>query len=111
MFCNFKGSLLVLTDARTCAQGTGVDDVWAGVAMEEKNANDGATTIGCWTNGIFEVTASGAIVLGAAVTGVATGTTHAVKQSAATAASGAYTIGYALETASDNEVINVRLRL
>ena len=106
-----KGTLMTLTDNRTAtvAVASHIPQVYAGVSSESKDANDGATSIGCWTNGIFEAIASGAIPVGAPITGGANNDVQNV--AALLVASGANILGYALETASDNEVINVRLRL
>lgn len=108
-----KGILLKLTDARTASASTGSASnalAAAGISNAEKKVNDGSTSLGAWTNGIFEISASGAITAGNAVifvadnyVGVAPGTVGG--------ASGAIVAGYALETAADLEVINVRVKL
>ena len=66
-----KGAILQLTDNRTAA-ASAADKPVAGIAASEKVADDGQTTLGCYTNGIFDLTDSGAgntvgvpVVLGA----------------------------------------------
>ena len=54
-----KGAILQLTDNRT-AEASAADKPVAGIAAEEKVANDGATTITCYTIGIFDILDSGA---------------------------------------------------
>ena len=55
-----KGTLLVLSDPRTASGGATSGAQFAGIAAVDKEASDGSTSIGCWTNGIFELTATGA---------------------------------------------------
>ena len=102
-----KGELLALVDPRTASKALIATCQFAGVALEDHGAGQGITSISCWTDGIFEAVASGAIGLGAPVTG------HPLNyvRVASGNASGATIIGYALETASADETINVRIRL
>jgi hypothetical protein len=106
-----KGALLELQDPRTAILVTGANKPIAGIAAEEKVANDGATSIAVYTDGIFELKASGAISVGMSV--VSDAAIGQIKAAGAyeTTASGAITMGYALETAADAEVINVRISL
>ena len=110
-----KGTILVLTSPRTVtgmADNQEVKPV-AGIAAMDKSGTDYSTSITAWTNGIFEMYASGAIARGRDV--ILSDTTNFVAApstaTAAAAASGAAILGYALEDASGNDVINVRLRL
>ena len=106
-----KGTLLAMTDARTAIAHSGIDQPIAGVAAMAKSATDLSTSISAWTNGVFEVTSSGAITVGR---GVVSGVTaNQVRQAGvnSTAASGAVVMGYVLETGEEAEVINVRLKL
>lgn len=105
-----KGILLTLSEPRTAAKCTTAKNAQApaaGIAAMDKEANDGATSITAWTDGVFEIAASGAISTGDPViflvdNYVAKAPLHA---------SGAVVIGYAMEDAATDEVINVRLRL
>lgn len=104
-----KGQTLKLIDPRTASGAIlGLaNEACAGVASMEKEANDGSTSIACWTDGVFEAQASGAIGAG---NPICMAETNRVRL-APTTASGAQVIGYALEEAATLETINVRLRL
>ena len=102
-----KGTLLAMTDPRTAIAHSSAGQAIAGVAAMDKQSNDGSTTISAWTNGIFEVTASAAVTVGWPVISAAQGNTV----DPGTAQSGAFIIGYAMESASAGEVINVRLKV
>jgi len=54
-----KGAILQLTDNRTAA-ASATDKIVAGIACSEKVADDGQVTLGCYTNGIFNLKDSGA---------------------------------------------------
>ena len=103
-----KGSLLKLSDPRTAAQSDTANEALAGIAAMEKEASDGSTSITCWTDGIFDMKASGAITAGDPV--CSAGADNLV-QAGDASDKGAEILGYALETAADAEVINVRVRL
>ena len=49
-----KGSILKLSDPNTVAVTTGDTDACAGIAAEEKIANDGRTKIAVYKRGIFK---------------------------------------------------------
>lgn len=107
------GVLCALSDPRTAAAATGsktVPAIAAGIAAADKENGDGSTTLSLYTNGVFELRASGAIVAGQAVSFVNDNHVCMTPQGA-TAASGAVIAGYALETAADAEVVNVRIKL
>lgn len=105
-----KGTLLALSDPRTAAAQATANQPIAGIAAEAKEASDGKTSIGVWTDGVFEMYASGSITAG---NPVVSGNPANYVQLAGTqyASSGACIIGWALEDATTAEVINVRLRL
>ena len=50
-----KGTLLKMSDPFTVAAATADNDVFAGVAAEEKIANDGKTKIAVYRGGIFNL--------------------------------------------------------
>lgn len=106
-----KGAYMKLTDPRTAilmdAASAAATLPAAGIASADKEASDGSTSLGLWTDGIFEGVASGAITLGAPIVFI---TGNYIAQAPAVA-SGAVIAGYALETASDAETINFRLKL
>ena len=66
-----KGTLLKLSDPMTVAATSADNDIFAGVAAEEKVANDGKTKIAVYRQGVFKMTADG--------TGVTVGTDVVVK--------------------------------
>lgn len=107
-----KGTLCKLTDPRTCSASDGAGDIIAGIASMDKVASDGSLRVALWTDGIFEVYASGSIAVGANV--ISAGAANEVMTGSAgiaTMASGAAIIGYALETATDGETLAVRVKL
>lgn len=106
-----KGSIMHLTDPRTCVLAAGAGGVIAGIAAHEKVANDGTTTISVYTNGIFDLTcaAGGTATLGSCVRSAAADNTITVSTTLDQETGKA--IGRALETGSNNEVIAVRVLL
>lgn len=105
-----KGTLLKILDPRTASYAIGTAEAFAGIASMDKEASDGSTTISAWTNGVFELTASGAIGVGKKVVMAAPG--NFVKEAGVLdlASSFACVVGVALEEAADLEVINVRVQ-
>lgn len=108
-----KGTFLKFADPRTASASTGTADAFAGICAVDKAS--GATSITAWTDGIFELYASGAITAGDAVQTAAPGNyVMAIPNSvsgALVSQLGAKCVGYAMETATAGEVINVRVRL
>lgn len=103
-----KGAVLRLTDARTASGANIVNGAVAGIAAAEKVASDGQVNIGCYTYGIFDMRASGAITIGAPI-GVAEN--NDVMAVDVTKLSGAHVIGHALETATNAEVIEIKVNI
>lgn len=104
-----KNSFLTLSDPRTAAATSSdpaAGGVCGGIASMAKEV-DGSTSITAWTDGVFDARASGAIGVGEPVQMAGAGEIMLARL----AASGAVVIGYALETASDQEYINFRLRI
>jgi len=104
------GTICYLVDPRTAsASHVTLDGVTpAGIAAHDKISTDGSTSITCYTNGIFDLTAAG--------TAITAG--HPVSISGTNLISGAALItnagrilGIALETASASEVIAVRVKV
>ena len=103
-----KGAILKLTESMTAATTSGQGDMVAGIAAEEKIANDGKVTIPVYMGGIFKGTAGAAIVIGAAL--MTDATTNKIETSSAK--TGAQQLGYALEAPSgDNETFLFRLNI
>jgi hypothetical protein len=102
-----KGDTLKLADGMIVTASTDAEDDIAGIAAEEKVANDGKTKIPVYRGGIFKMTAKAAFTVGQAVSSSA----DANKVQAATKTSvGSKTLGLALETSGgDNETVLVEL--
>lgn len=100
-----KGTVLKLSDPMTVAAATADNDIFAGIASEEKVANSGITKIGVYLTGIFKMVDSGS--------GITVGTDVVIKGANTI---GTYTtlddekgyrVGKALETASASETLLV----
>ena len=106
-----KGTILELTDARTAVAATASTALWAGVAAMGKAADDKSTSISAWTNGIFEMAASLAIVVGQKVK--SNGTSNFITGLSQPNAQSSFAIGFgvALQSAEPAERINVRINL
>lgn len=106
-----KGALLTLTDPRTVATVSDTPAaagyICAGIASMDKDSTDTSTRISVWTDGVFDILASGAITAGYPVKSC--GGNRVIAASVNDVTSGAI-LGYALETAADAEVINVRIQ-
>jgi len=105
-----KGAILKLTDPMTCALSDGVNDIVAGIAAEEKIANDGKEKVSVYRRGIFKIKASGAITAGDSVGTSGENEANFVVSNRLTAnLSGAVILGTALETAANKETLLVEL--
>ena len=103
-----KGSILKMTDPMTAALSDGDGDIIAGIAAEEKIANDGNTKLAVYRGGIFKALAGAAITVGDALdTHSATGGSNEV---APAPVNGEHVLGIALETASDTHTLLMELR-
>lgn len=104
-----KLKLLTLTDPRTAAEVSDTPNAagyaFGGIAAMEKSAtNDTSTELTAWTSLIAGLRASGAITAGTQVKSVGMGE---VKAMVAAEAGSASWVGRALETAADQEIIEV----
>lgn len=109
-----KGEFLALTEPRTAVSmlPASLSTLCAGIAaMDKTGTNDDSTSITCWTDGIFDCVASGAITMGAKV--IAMGGNKVASAAATTDIAGSpqKVIGYALEAADSGERVNIRVRL
>lgn len=104
-----KGTLLELTDPMTVKKISAVDKPFAGIAAAEKVADDGATTISVYTNGIFGLTTGSgkAAVLGNDV--VSNGSDNTVDTYDTLDDEKGYAIGKSLETVGASEVFACRV--
>lgn len=97
-----KGAVLMLTDPMTAATATGDNDIIAGIAAEEKIANDGKTKIAVYREGIFKgfAGAAGVAIGDALITDVATGAPNEIVTADVNSEN---ILGISLETATDTE--------
>jgi len=102
-----QNTLCQLADPRTASASDGAN-VFAGIAMTEKKADDGSTELGLATTGIFDLTcnAGAGITAGALVS--LSGANLIKTATEAEVITGA-AFGKALETATAGEVIEVKL--
>mgnify|MGYP001563982067 CR=1 FL=1 len=112
-----KGAFLRLFDPRV-ASGAGIDltgQQCAGIAAGEKILNDGVTTLAIYRDGVFDVHASGAVLIGDAVMMAEANDVMSMPNSAASGAMiadlSSKRIGTALEAATDNETFQIHLRI
>ena len=103
-----KGSVLKLTDPMTCAIADGDTDIVAGIAAEEKIANDGKTKISVWRRGIFRgyAGAAGVTVGMGIITDVSTG---AANELVVADVNSEAIVGVAFETATDGQTFAFEL--
>ena len=102
-----KGTLLALTDPNTAAASSADNDVFAGIAMEEKVASDGIVRMTAALDGVWALVATAAgITVGNQVT---VGGANTVKVYTTLDDEKGYVVGRALETTAGSESIMVRL--
>lgn len=104
-----KGAVLVLSDPMTAATTTGDTDKCAGIAAEEKIADDGKTKIAVYREGIFKgyAGAAGVTVGFNIITDTATGAANELVNADAGSENW---VGMALETATDGETFLFELK-
>lgn len=96
-----KGTVCKLSDPMTAAASSADNDIFAGIAAEEKIASDGRTKLGLYVRGIFKMTAGVAgFTVGKDV--VLSGANLVVDYTTLDDEKG-YVIGKALETAANGE--------
>ena len=100
-----KGTLLKLSDPNTVAAATADNDIFIGIAAEEKIASDGKTKIAVYTRGIFKMTVS-ATASTVGLDQVVKGTNTIGDYTTLDDEKG-YVIGMALETGANTETILV----
>jgi len=104
-----KGAIAVLTDPRTVITHAAVDTPIVGIVAAEKVANDGATTVSVYTDGIFDMTAAaaGVTALGALCAG--SGTANMITVADANDILQSSDVGMCLEAHANDEVAAVRV--
>jgi hypothetical protein len=101
-----KGTLCKVADPNTASAATGTGEAFAGIAAEDKVANDGSTTLGLFTEGIFDLTAVAAPAITAGAIVCMSGANLIRTCVAGDLLTGAV-VGKVLETSSASEVIRV----
>lgn len=102
-----KGTLLKLSGDRTVAASAANSDVFAGIAAADKEANDGATKLSAYTEGIFDLVACTAgVTLGGIVS---ISLANIIKQATEAEMVTGDIVGKCIETASDGETVQVML--
>lgn len=101
-----KGTILKLTDPRTVSASSADGQFFAGIAAEEKVASDGQTTIGVWTEGIFDLKMTATTVTAGEPVKIG-GANLIAAADDDTMENHGEVVGLALETASASEVIAV----
>jgi len=102
-----KGTILKLSADPNTAAASSAADIFAGIAMMDKVANDGSTSISAALDGTWDITAAGtAITLGGIVS---LSGANLIKQATAGELLTGASFGKCLETASASEVVRVRL--
>ena len=104
-----KGTLLRISGDNTAVASSGAD-VFAGISIEEKTANDGITEIGGAIDGTWDLhcNAGAGITLGGIVS---LSGANLIKQAVESETVMGKTFGKVLETTSSNEIVRVRLGL
>ncbi len=103
-----KGTILKMTDPMTAVLADGDNDVFAGIAAEEKIANDGKTTLAVYRQGIFRVlSGTASILIGSPLD---TQGASAANEVGVAAANAENIIGISLEAAGDTETFLMELR-
>ncbi len=103
-----KGTLMYLSGDRTISASSAEGQAFVGIAVSEKVANDGQTSLAVYTKGLFDLTATTAtITLGNAVK--LGGANLIAAADEAGAQDLAEIVGIAQEAASNDEVIVVKV--
>ena len=104
-----KGTLMYLSgDPRTIAASSAEGQIFVGIAAAEKVADDGSTTLAVYTNGIFDLTDSGAGMTLGDICKLGGANTVATADEAG-AQDLKEVVGTVLETAAAAEVVAVRI--
>jgi hypothetical protein len=99
------GTILKLTDPNTAAASSADNDVFAGIAWEEKTASDGIVEITAAVNGIWDVTTTNAAITAGGI--VSVGGANLIRAAAEADMITGEVVGKALETCAATEVIRV----
>ena len=92
-----QGAILKLSNANTAALSDGDQDYIAGIAAQEKIANDGKTSLAVYTGGDFMCSVNGTVTAGQALATSSSTTGSNILVAATATAIGTKTFGIALE--------------
>jgi hypothetical protein len=101
------GTLMKITDPNTAEATSADNDSFAGIAWEEKTANDGITEITLAVNGVWDITTTNAAITVGAFVSIG-GANLVSTMAEVDFPTGAF-VGKADETCSGTEVIRVRV--
>lgn len=101
------GTIIKLSDPNTGAVSSADNDVFGGIAWEEKSASDGITQLTVALDGVWDLKDSGAGITCGAIVNIG-GANLIIASAAADLLTGSV-VGKALETAAASEVIRVRV--
>jgi len=101
------GTILKLSDPNTAAASSADNDIFAGIAWEEKTASDGIVEIVAAVNGTWDITTTNAGIT--AGTLVSIGGANLILAADAAAVVGGQLVGKAAETCVGTEVIRVEV--
>lgn len=104
-----KGTILKLATPETYSASTGTGDVFGGIANADKEGDDPSTSLGAWENGIYEFTASGAIIAGQKVKTADPGQYVMAALDADVTSSYSIIVGVARKTVADGARVQVRV--
>jgi hypothetical protein len=99
------GSIMILSDANTCALSSADNGVFAGIAWEEKTLSDGLVEITCAVNGTWDITTTNAAITAGAW--VSIGGANLIRAAAEADTITGELVGKALETCAATETIRV----
>ena len=102
-----KGTILKLTDPRTVAACSADNDMFGGIAAEEKVSGDGKTDIAVYTEGIFDLLSTAAGITAGNM--VSIGGANQIKIYTTLDGEIGYGFGKALETCAAAEVMAVAI--
>lgn len=115
-----KGKLLRLVDPRTASYACAkIGQPCAGVCSSDKKPGDGQLSVSCWTNAVFEAQCSMAALIGDPIImtnnnyimSIASNATTTTADVGIYASCAQNAIGRILEAGTDEETVNIRIKL
>jgi hypothetical protein len=108
-----RGTLMVLSaDPNTIVAHSAANEIPVGILLQDKAANDGTTRVAVALDGDWDMVADGSVTLGQLVVpGAAVNDVKGINDTMISNKFINQIVGICLETASDNEVVRVRVRM